>query len=400
VLCFDNGGFSGSFPGGIVSDRTNKGGVLCYWFIPPMLITQSEFSDAGGGIRFKTGFSAGGEASYNRIHDVDQHAISGLGSDIMNLHHNVAWACGEEVLLIESRNDGSPQGDVRNTLIWNNTIGESDATGIFFRGNLDDGLPSNEGAYSNCSVFNNIVILNNGGGVEMAIGIEEISSCPAGQGEICGLYWNYNTTYDPGSSTGYLRWYHSANFPTANNWTVAQLQANTVHGDNDTREDPLLTDPANGEFTLSASSPASVRTGGRGDGWPTYRGAEDPNADICVSITQNLPTNNDTIQIYTATIDMDFFDTDGDTLDVVLIGERGDATPEDTLADTVLIADDDWVWSWTGLTEDSSYYRKVIACDTAGCCDTSPVFRFHVDSIPPVVAGTGIIRGTSRGTMR
>jgi hypothetical protein len=102
----------------------------------------------------------------------------------------------------------------------------------------------------------------------------------------------------------------------------------------------------------------------------------------CVEVTPVSPLNGATVADLTPDLVLSLFDTDGETVDVVLIGEPGDATPEDTLADTVLVMSDNWIWNWGALSENVNYYWYAIARDTGDCADTTPIFQFLTDSLP------------------
>jgi len=196
---------------------------------------------------------------------------------------------------------------------------------------------------------------------------------------------DFNAYYDPSDP---FRWDKAG---TGSGLTITQWRASPSFDVNSTiSSSSLLTDPAGGDFSPTAAAPsvpANTTHGGRT--WTRYGALQGAAGNICASIVMNLPTQSDTIAAYSATLDADFNDASGESLIVDLFFEAGDVTPDIEIADTVLTADDDWVYQVTGLTEDFDYYRQYRAIDTASCTTWSAIFRFVVDSIPVAPPDTG-----------
>lgn len=168
--------------------------------------------------------------------------------------------------------------------------------------------------------------------------------------------------------------------------SVAQWRDETPYPDSQsqfssTGGEHLLTDPANGDYSPTSFVPSmSMEYGGRT--WTKY-GALQPSD--CPNVVLTGPADEETVEAWQVDLVCNItLDTDDDSVIVYFIGERGDASPEDTIRqDTLLVDSVGHTYNWSGLTEDSTYYWKVIVADTS-CEITSAIRQFTVDSLPPV----------------
>jgi hypothetical protein len=122
-----------------------------------------------------------------------------------------------------------------------------------------------------------------------------------------------------------------------------------------------------------------------------------PLGDTCPTVTQVAPANGATLADYHVDIVANFLrDAQAHSVIATLIGERSDATPEDTVFIDTLVADSsNWAYNWATTSEDSTYYWQLIARD-ANCADTTPIQHFLVDSIPNIhsfIINGSVIRG-------
>lgn len=359
---------------GAINRQLNHEGIQNYRTSTYSRMTNNYIYDEEAGIRLKSGLTTGIEIDSNWITDCS-NGIYGYGFDHANVHHNILWDVGQGIKpLIRGNANDSPIVALK---IWNNTVYHSTSGGIIGFGDSEDS--PDQGQYRSCSLFNNIVVNDNGSSRELAtlVPVRNTGTYSVIDSQ---LFFDYNLALDPGDSTTY-RWNVSG---TNLNYTLSQFIANTRFGDNSIKQYPGFVDTTvAGGYNLNIDTASLAADGGRGGDYPTYMGALDPLVNNPPDIDPTDPPDLDTIAPSQINLQMGIYDENGSEVTVTIIGEKTDATPEDTLADSVLIADTSWSWTWTGLEEDADYYWFAIGCDQGGACDTTPIRKFTRDSIQP-----------------
>jgi disulfide oxidoreductase YuzD len=223
-----------------------------------------------------------------------------------------------------------------------------------------------------------------GAGFGGDIGVFSNNNYPTDQAcvDVFGVI-DYNVYYDPSSAFTFDKSDYGQGMSIAQWRTTPAFDVNST-----VSSSSLLVDPAGGDYSPTSAVP-SMNVNYAGKNWTRYGALQAAAGNICASVTVNLPTQNDTIAAYSATLDADFNDASGEQLVVDLFFEAGDVTPDIEIADTVLTADDDWVYGVTGLVEDFDYYRQYRVIDTAACTTWSAIYKFVVDSIPVTPPDTG-----------
>lgn len=265
---FTNWGRTGTYPSYTLTQAYNHEGIISYRQQGGRL-TGNVIWNQSGGIRLKSGIGYGMQVDGNVIHNCD-FGIFGFGMDRSLVYNNTIYDVMEGITP-QCRGNANDSPTV-SMVIKNNTIYNNSGSGIKFE------WPDSpqEGQFRQCSVYNNIVVSNNGGSREWAILKPELSSAAEGPTGVADLYENYNFWYDMTNSVP-IRWITGSG---SKDWTITQYRDSTIHGDNSQRIYPVFVDTARNVFRLAPSSPLL----GQG------RGGLDPGALI-----GSIPSSTDTI---------------------------------------------------------------------------------------------------------
>ena len=239
---------------------------ICVYRCTNCVFDDNYIFDIGGqgvGIRFKW-YDTLCVASNNVVHDcyegIQLASESNNNSAFGNIIYNIGW----DGILIRASDNTNVNS---NSHVYNNTIYNCGNAGIKLTPwlNLNDAM-----------IWNNIVINTHRAANAVHFNLTtEANNHP-------NLYSNYNCYYN--SNIGDIAYWHGADY------TLSQLRTSTGLDQNSISSDPAFANAAAHDFTLTPSSPAALRTGGR-PGYLSYMGAVDPNEEPVVDTIPPVISN-------------------------------------------------------------------------------------------------------------
>jgi len=253
-----------------LASQVNQCGFDLYWVTNSTIdsnIIYDQPYPTNGGIYLKNGnYPAleGGvdsnDVSYNTIYNCYIGINICHAADYNNIHHNTIF--NSDIGIVHHGPYPAGMTTDHNT-IYNNTI--------YFNGTLQNGgqsllgidLATDEGNINYPAFFNNIVM--------SAISSERCFGYTVRTHTANNFYSDYNCFYNSATTTIIDR--------IGTSYTLANYQAaypaDEVHTIN---VNPQFQNAAGGNFNLTASSSATLKTGGVGGSYPTYMGSKDPSS--------------------------------------------------------------------------------------------------------------------------
>ena len=290
---------------------------------------------------------------YKSIGDGGQN----YGNKIFNnvIYHSL-WVA------IELRNSTVSGYDNRKSQVYNNTIYDT-PLGILLFWKADE-LTENQ--IDSANLWNNIVVnaiyptlysnLINGNWDDNFV---------SHSAQFTNFWTDYNAYWN--GATGNVAWWNGSAR------TLAQLRSSFNWDSSSVNVNPVFADTAGHDFHLTAGSPASVKTGGRGGAYLSYMGAYAPTeAETCVvsqAITKT-DTNYTSIQL---TDDLSGGVGSYDSVVIYFSATRANVanlSARDTLLTGV---SDPKTWTKSGLAANTKYYFRFKAFDDTCHGDTTAI---------------------------
>ena len=196
----------------------------------------------------------------NVLYDANLNAGGGImileGPDSCIIHHNIIYEVKKGIVIWEYESGGPSNV---GHLIYNNTIfnlwsdgGAATTPGINLHSSDNDAVGG-----KGIEVFNNIVVNSQH--------YENLQKESDFEIEDDDKYIDYNCYYNSGSND-IIDW-------DGTDYTIAEARASLYFDSSSVGSYPVFADTANKDFSLTESSPDSVKTGGRGAPYDTYMGA-------------------------------------------------------------------------------------------------------------------------------
>jgi hypothetical protein len=307
--------------------------------------------------------------SNNTVYNCYDGILLGPESDMNSAYGNLVYnISGGGGIVIKAGNNTGPND---HSDVYNNTLYNCTGAGIGL-------LPYN--TIYNASIWNNLIVNSHGPGGFYNL-TAEANNHP-------NLYSNYNCYYN--TSTNTVAYWHGANY------TLSQLRSSTGLDQNSINSDPVFANAAAHDFSLTPSSPAVLRTGGR-PGYLSYIGAIDPNEEPVVDtippVISNVSAGN--ITSSSASITWTTNEPASSQVNYGLSTSYG----QSTTANRSLV--DSHIAQLTGLQANTVYHYRVRSIDGYTNQRISGDYTFRTDtvsSLENVAPGSGIVvSGTYSG---
>ncbi len=206
-----------------------------------------------GAIFLKGGGNNYNEISYNTIFDSDEAGIILYYNCKYNeIHHNIIYNGGANSWGIDIHGTHYAGQDNDYNYVYNNTMY-----------NVNQGMGWGAGG-SEIQQMDSVYFWNN-----ICVG-SVYGFAKSVNAVINDCYIDYNCYYVLGGSSDIYYWDQTR-------YTLAEVLTSLYVDSNSVNVDPVFADPANNDFRLTAGSPSSVVSGGRGGAYLSYMGAHDPN---------------------------------------------------------------------------------------------------------------------------